>query len=84
MSIYRHLMKGAYSPDETRVIAEAYENAVHVLRLVGRADPVSEIVANKVIEIWEVGERDAFRIAALAFEELGQAPAENPTAQRGR
>ena len=71
MPIYRYLRDEAYKPDESRVIAEAYENVLHLLRLVDRTDPVAEIVAKIVIEIWQAGERDACRLAALAFEELG-------------
>jgi hypothetical protein len=68
--IYRLLQEEAYGPDEMRVMAEAYESALHVLRLVDRHDPVTEVVAKKIIEIWGTGERDTYRIAALAFEQL--------------
>ena len=71
MPIYRYTSE-AYGPDEIRVISEAYENALHALRLVDRNNPVEEIVARKIIEIWETGERDAYRIAARAFEQLGE------------
>ena len=85
MPIYRFMKEAAYGPDATRVMTEAYENALHILRLVDRTAPVTEIVAKKIIEIWRTGERDAHRIAALAFEELGQPPAvESPPAHRER
>lgn len=75
MPIYRYTKEAAYGPDEIQVMAEAYENALHTLRLVDRNDPVTELVAKKILEIWETGERDAQRIAALTFQQLGRPPA---------
>jgi hypothetical protein len=75
MTIHQLIREGVYGPDEIRAMAEAYENALHTLRLVDRTDPVTEIVAQKIIEIWRTGERDPHRIAALAFDQLGMPPA---------
>ena len=75
MPIYRYIKEAAYGPDEARVLGEAYESSLHALRLVDRTDPVTELVAKKILEIWQTGERDPHRIAALAFQELGVPPA---------
>jgi hypothetical protein len=75
MTIHQLLRQGVFGPEEIRVMVEAYENALHTLRLVDRTNPVTEIVAQKIIEIWRTGERDPHRIAALAFEQLGLPPA---------
>ena len=67
----RLLPEAAFGPDEIRSMTEAYETALGLLRLVDRNDPVTEIVAKKIIEIFGTGERDPQRIAALAIEQLG-------------
>ena len=70
MAIYRLIQKGAYGPEDIRVLVQAYETALHALRLVDRCDPLTEVVASKVIQIWGTGERDPHRIAAGAFNGL--------------
>jgi hypothetical protein len=53
-------------------MARAYEGALVALRLTDRQDPFTEIVAKKIIEIAETGERDADRLRERALEELGR------------
>src|ERR1700746_64073 len=45
----------------------AYEDAVRVLGFVDRTDAITEIVAKKIIEIAQTGERDPLRIRARAI-----------------
>jgi hypothetical protein len=52
-------------------MGEAYETALRTLGLTDRHDPVTELVANKIIEIARTGERNAERLSALAIEQLG-------------
>jgi hypothetical protein len=52
-------------------MTEAFENALRALGLSDRNDPVTEIVAKKIIEISRTGERDPKRLAALAVDQLG-------------
>jgi CRP-like cAMP-binding protein len=49
----------------------AYEGALRVLGLANRTDPITEIVAKKIIEIAQTGERDPLRIRARAIADLG-------------
>ena len=49
----------------------AYEEVLRVLGFVDRTDAITEIVAKKVIEIAQTGERDPFRIRARAIADLG-------------
>jgi len=49
----------------------AYEQALKALRLADRADPVTELVAKKIIDIARTGESDPARISALAIKALG-------------
>lgn len=53
-------------------MARAYEGALVALRLTDRQDPFTEIVAKKIIEIAETGERDPDRLRERALEELGR------------
>jgi hypothetical protein len=49
----------------------AYEGALRALRLKDRTDPVTELIAKKIIEITRSGERDPPHICARAIKELG-------------
>jgi hypothetical protein len=48
----------------------AYEKTLRALRLVDRGDPITELVARKVIEIGQGGVRDPAQISRLAVEAL--------------
>ena len=71
MAIYRLLREAAFSPDDISRMTAAYEAALRLLRLTDRTDPVTEIVAKKIIEVARNGERDPPRICARAIKELG-------------
>jgi len=49
----------------------AYEAALQLLKLVDRTDPLTEMVAKKIIEIFRNGERDPPHLCARALKELG-------------
>jgi hypothetical protein len=71
MTIHRFLQNVSFGPDEIRVLVDAYECALRALRLKQRSDPITELVAKKIVEIGQRGFRDAAQIAALALQELG-------------
>ena len=71
MAIYRLLQSSVYGPEEIARLASAYEQALKALRLTDRGDPVTEIVAKKVIDVARTGETDPARISALAIKALG-------------
>jgi hypothetical protein len=52
----------------------AYEDALRVLRLADRQDPITELVAKKVIEAAQLGERDPMRLCEKALTDLGINP----------
>jgi hypothetical protein len=58
-------------PEEINRLTTAYEQALRGIGLVDRDDPLSEMVAKKVIEIAQGGVREPADIAALAIMELG-------------
>jgi hypothetical protein len=61
----------AFEPEQIAVLTESYERTLKALALADRADPITELVAKKVIEIAQTGHRDAARISALVVEALG-------------
>lgn len=71
MAIYRLLQKAPVGPEEIAVLTEAYEATLKRLRLVDRSDPITQLIAKKIIEIGQRGIRDPEQISALATKELG-------------
>jgi hypothetical protein len=74
MPINRLLKDTPFGPDQIKVLNEAYDTALRSLYLVDRNDPMTEIVARKVIELGQSGLRDPAQIAALAVNALGCGP----------
>jgi hypothetical protein len=71
VAIYRLLKEAAFSPEDVRRMTAAYEAALQLLRLNDRNDPVTELVAAKIIQIFQLGETDPPRICARSLKELG-------------
>jgi hypothetical protein len=71
MPISKLATEAAFGPDDIARLTAAYEAALQLLRLTDRTDPVTEIVAKKIIEVAHAGERDPPRICARALQELG-------------
>ena len=63
MAIYRLLKFSAFDPEMITSMTAAYEDALRVLRLADRQDPITELVAKKIIEIAQLGESDPKRYA---------------------
>lgn len=61
MAIYR-LLNGAegaaFGPEVVKAMTLAYENALSALRLVDREDPVTEIIARRIVACAAAGETD--------------------------
>jgi hypothetical protein len=73
-AIYRLLQFSAFEPEEITRMTAAYEHALRALRLADRQDPITELVAKKIIEVARLGESDPVRIQIRALEELGVTP----------
>ena len=69
--IYRLLREASFGPDEIRRMTAAYETALQLLKLKNRNDPITELIATKVIQVFRSGESDPQRICARALKELG-------------
>jgi hypothetical protein len=67
METYRY----SFGPEEIGRMTDAYEHALRVLQVRDRSDPVSEIIAKKIIKIAsKTRESDPGRMSALAIKEL--------------
>jgi hypothetical protein len=70
LAIYRLLKDCPLQPDEVSRITAAYEQALHTLCVKDRDDPLTEMIAKKIIKITQTGVHDPAEIAALAIKEL--------------
>jgi hypothetical protein len=62
---------GSFSPEDIAVLGTAYEAILVVLRLDDRDDPITEIVAVKLIELFRSGESDPAKLCDRTIKELG-------------
>jgi hypothetical protein len=69
----RRLLKdnGLAGPEDVERLNRAYSYALRSLHLVDRNDPITEIVAKKVIEVGAKGVRDPSEISEIAVKQLG-------------
>ena len=71
MAIRRLAQEASFSPEDIARMVSAYEAALQLLRLTDRNDPVTVMVAKKIIEVTRSGESDPPRICVRALKELG-------------
>jgi PAS domain-containing protein len=74
MAIYRLLQKSAFEPEHIKIITTAYEKALVTLKLRNRADPLTAIIARKIIEVAQTGRNDSDLICTMALADLGLTP----------
>jgi hypothetical protein len=78
MPIYELLQRqGVFTPEELTVLSNVFEDVLATLGLVDRKDPMTELVAKKVIELATAGIREPNRLKALtlgAFTQEEQQP----------
>jgi hypothetical protein len=71
MPILRLLQNGAFGPEAVEALSISFDNACRDLGLVDRADPITELLARKIIEVAQTGERDPTIIQQQAIALLG-------------
>ena len=71
MTINRLLSRTLAGPEEIRLLNEAYGLALRAMHLVDRNDPLTEMVAKKIIEISKAGINDPTQVCQLAIKDLG-------------
>jgi hypothetical protein len=58
-------------PEEISRLEAAYEQTLRTIGLKDRGDPITEMIAKKIIEIAQTGVRDPAQIAMRAIKEIG-------------
>jgi DNA integrity scanning protein DisA with diadenylate cyclase activity len=71
MAIYRLLQNSPFGPEQIAVLTDAYERTLRKLNLVDRNDPITEMIARKIIELGQRGVREAKQLSELTIKELG-------------
>jgi hypothetical protein len=71
MAIYRHLNEASFGEADVERLGAAYECALKKLQLLDRDDPVTELIAGKIIEIYRSGEHDPPTVCTRVLQELG-------------
>jgi hypothetical protein len=70
MAVYRLLKHSQLEPEAVSRITVAYEQALHTLCVKCSDDPLTEMIAKRIINIAQSGVEDAFHISAQAIKEL--------------
>jgi hypothetical protein len=71
MAIYRLLQNCAFAPEDIAPLVAAYEQCLRSLKLSDRSDPITGIIAKKIIEMAQTGIRDSDELSRLALTEIG-------------
>ena len=70
MAIYKLLQNTAFEPEDIERLVSAYEQTLRALRLKDRSDPITQLVAEKIIAIGRLRIEDPAEISKLALKEL--------------
>jgi hypothetical protein len=70
--IYELLRKGVFTPDGVVMLGNVFEDVLRTLGLVRRQDPMTELVAKKVVELASAGMRDPDHLKALTVQAFTQ------------
>ena len=71
MTHQRLFASAEFDEADIRRLSAAYEAALSLLRLTDRSDPVTELIAARLIKVYRSGEHDPPRLCARALRELG-------------
>jgi hypothetical protein len=71
LAIYRRLSEASFNDADIKCMTAAYEAALGELRLNDREDPLTEITASKVIQVFRAGQHDPTKICERTLTELG-------------
>jgi hypothetical protein len=70
MAMYRLLQHSAFGPEDLNRLGAAYERTLEALGLTDRNDPMTELVARKLLAIHETGVLDPVGLSQRAVQEL--------------
>jgi hypothetical protein len=68
VAIYRLLQRQAFDPEAVACLTAAYEAALKLLRITNTDDPITETIAQRIIEIAQTGVRDPAKLCAAALK----------------
>jgi hypothetical protein len=71
MTMQRLLKNTTFGPEEIERLVTAYEETLRALRLKDRSDPITQLVAEKIIAVGRLGIEDPAEISKVALKELG-------------
>ena len=72
MPIYKLLRdSNEFNSDDVEKLTVAYEAALSLVHLKDREDPLTALIASKIIDVYRTGVRDPARVCATALKELG-------------
>ena len=71
MTMQRLLKDTTFGPEEIERLVTAYEETLRALGLKDRSDPITQLVAEKIIAIGRLGIEDPAEISKVALKELG-------------
>jgi hypothetical protein len=74
MAIYKLLQNTAFEPKDIERLVAAYEQTLRALRLKNRSDSITQLVAEKILAIGQLGIEDPAKISELALKELDVSP----------
>ncbi len=72
MALYQLMQNSLLGPEELSKLGAAYERTLEALGLTDRNDPMTELVARKVLAIHQTGVCDPIRLSELAVDELAR------------
>jgi hypothetical protein len=64
--------QGSFEPEEVAMLGEVFEDVLTTLGLVDRKDPMTEMVAKKLVDLAVAGMRDPERLKALTIQAFTQ------------
>jgi len=67
MPIYRLLERQAFRPETSALLGDIFEEVLKEFGLISRQDPITELIAEKLIELANAGERDPVRLKQLTI-----------------
>ena len=73
MPIRQLLDSNAFNPEEVTILRDVFEDTLRTLKLTDRSDPVTSLIAKKIIELARLGERDPARLRQAALQALSLA-----------
>jgi hypothetical protein len=74
MAIYRLIRESVFEPEAIERMTVAYENVLKVLQLTDREDPITELVARKIIDFARAGEIDPERLCQRTLDAVRKGP----------